>query len=554
MPTAPEPTRPLTNVRQESDGSLRATAILSPKACNTRASIAVPPNKVIPVIFIPGIMGSNLCATRDTKKHPNTLLKSGEAAWRPPNGAEEGLKEASLWKRRDPSIRQAVLDAETLDVDGSGAISLPRSARTGELLLSEEEARKRGWGEVHASSYATVLCTLQLRLNATFRDVWGHVSHDGHWTALNKYGREHWGGTKEGVLEEVSECELQKFAEYHYPVYAFGYNWLESNERSGDRLRQRIEDIIGSWTKAKHKCSSVILVTHSMGGLVARACAKAIPEKIAGVIHGAMPALGAPVCYRRIAYGTESSHPGKSAIENIAAGKFADIAGRRPEDTTAVMATASGALELLPNHLYPGRWLFAAIKSNDNSPAVDYLRLPAGSPYELYRDLSSWYRVINPALADPANKYKGNVEAQVRKAIRQAERFHTEVLGSYYHPNTFAFYGDDAQQQSVGTCRWLALSDNTSITEAVLESGKPYSHATSGARNVGLPAGQNLFFLLTEQHVAGDGTVPGTSGAGPAGKVLRLLRTTGYDHQGSYNDPNMLHLTQHLIAKMVQKL
>lgn len=554
MAIAPEPTRPLANVRHESDGSLRATTILSPKACNTRASIAVPPNKVIPVIFVPGIMGSNLCATRDTKKHPNTLLKPGEAAWRPPNGAEEGLKQASLWKRRDPSIRQAVLDAETLDVDGSGAISLPRSARTAELLLSEEEARKRGWGEVHTSSYATVLCTLQLRLNATFRDVWGHVSHDGHWAALNKYGREHWGGVKEGVLEELSECELQKFAEYHYPVYAFGYNWLESNERSADRLRQRIEDIIGSWTKAKRKCSSVILVTHSMGGLVARACAKAIPEKIAGVIHGAMPALGAPVCYRRIAYGTESSHPGKSAVENIAAGKFADIAGRRPEETTAVMATAPGALELLPNHLYPGRWLFAAIKSSDNTPAVDYLSLPTGSPYELYRNLSSWYRVINPEFADPANKHKGQVHARIHEAMAQAERFHMTVLGSYYHPNTVAFYCDDEQQQSVGTCRWFASANNVQLSQAALEQAKPISHVAGGARNVGLSGGGTLLFSLTEQYVTGDGTVPGASGAGPAGKVVRLLRTTGYDHQGSYNDANMLHLTQHLIAKLVQKL
>ncbi|KQV89814.1 hypothetical protein ASD15_24170 [Massilia sp. Root351] len=413
-------------------------------------------------------------------------------------------------------------------------------------MLSEDEARQRGWGEVHWSSYGTVLATLQERLNATFRNVWGHVSHDGHWRRLSTASKDD--------LNEVSACELQKVAEYHYPVYAFGYNWLESNEQSAGRLRERIEDIIASWTKAKRKCSSVILVTHSMGGLVARACAKTIPEKIVGVIHGAMPALGAPVCYRRIACGTEASHPGKGDLENIAAGKFADIAGRRPEDTTAVMATSAGALELLPNQLYPERWLFAAVKSDDSAKAVDYLELPNGNPYEMYRDMSAWYRVINPDLADPAGKYKGDVKAHIRKAVRQAERFHTEVLGSYYHPNTFAFYGDDAQQLSVGSCRWLASMRSSVLSSSALAKGEPLSHVANGSRNVGIAGGSTLIFSLNEQYVAGDGTVPRSSGAGPSGKVLRLFDTGGYDHQGSYNNLDMLYLTQHLIAKLVQKL
>ena len=90
-----------------------------------------------------------------------------------------------------------------------------------------------------------------------------------------------------------------------------------------------------------------------MGGLVARACAKQIPDKIVGVVHGVMPALGAPLCYRRIACGTESSAPGKSWDENISMSKFAEIAGETTEKATPTKATASGPLELLPNQLYP---------------------------------------------------------------------------------------------------------------------------------------------------------------------------------------------------------
>ena len=36
---------------------------------------------------------------------------------------------------------------------------------------------------------------------------------------------------------------------------------------------------------------------------------------------------------------------------------FALILGRTTRETTAVMATAPGVLELLPNHLYPRPWL-----------------------------------------------------------------------------------------------------------------------------------------------------------------------------------------------------
>jgi hypothetical protein len=52
----------------------------------------------------------------------------------------------------------------------------------------------------------------------------------------------------------------------------------------------------------------------------------------------------------------------------------------------------------------------------------------------------------------------------------------------------------------------------------------------------------------------GDGTVPCQSGAGPAGKVRQLFETRGYDHQGSYNNHDMLMLTLHLIVKIAQEV
>jgi pimeloyl-ACP methyl ester carboxylesterase len=501
-----------------------------------------------------GIMGSNLCATRNPNKKPNTVLRRGEAAWRPPNNATSGLSEAKKWAGRTPAVRQRILDGSTLDVDRSGDVGSPLNSHTGQFLLSEHETRERGWGEVHWSSYGELLGGLEKCLNETFRDLYGVPSPDGNWAQLNRHDRALWDGEKEGLLAEISICELEKVAQFSYPVYAFGYNWLESNEKSAVQLRQRIEAIIAFWTKSRRQCRSVILVTHSMGGLVARACAKMIPDQIVGIIHGAMPALGAPVCYRRIAYGTESSSPDKNWMENVAAGKFSDIAGRTPADTTAVMATAPGALELLPNHFYPERWLLASVQSTSNSKPIDYLRLPVGNPYELYRNMDLWYRVINPALADPANLYGDQVTAKIGSAIDQAEKFHRQILGSYYHPKSFAFYGDDVNQQTVGSCHWYVIGSKNRVTPDALDRAKLVSSGEAGTRNVMMPDGTNMNFALTTHYVTGDGTVPHQSGLGPLGNVQRVFRVQGFDHQGSFNNQSMVLLTQHLIAKMVQDL
>ncbi len=64
------------------------------------------------------------------------------------------------------------------------------------------------------------------------------------------------------------------------PVHAFRYNWLASSH--GFRQETLIEKC---WSSANESC----LVTHSMGGLIARMCATAA---ICGIIHG-MPTNGA---------------------------------------------------------------------------------------------------------------------------------------------------------------------------------------------------------------------------------------------------------------------
>lgn len=543
-----EPTHPLPQARPDRDGNLRATAALTPKECTTRGRLAVPSVRVIPVIFIPGTMGSNLCAT-EVRQERNQALAPGEAAWRPPNGKVDGLRESKKWKKRAPDVRQQILDPSTLDVDASGEIDLTVSP------LGLQHARERGWGEIYWSSYGGLLCALESRLSKVFEPpVNGRRLHAPQWTEVNKYDRANWGAALAGIMLPFSESELEKIARYQYPVYAFGYNWLQSNEQSALALKERIESIIADWTACKHECEQVILVTHSMGGLVARACAKGMPEKIAGVIHGVMPAWGAPVAYRRITCGTEASGPNRTPVAKVEMAKFAEIAGETAADTTPVMATAAGVLELLPTHLYPRPWLFASVDNDDGKP-VPLLRLPKGNPYDLYRDMEPWYRLIDPALADPARMYvktPGGAAKKIVDAINQAEKFHTKILGAYYHPHSYAFYGADKNQLAFGACHWLT-GEIQSISPEALSQGKFVSYGAGGGRTVEIGGRRRVYFEHSKPDIAGDGTVPQQSGAGPEGNVRQIFRTQGYDHQRSYKNEAMLLLTQHLIARIVQE-
>jgi pimeloyl-ACP methyl ester carboxylesterase len=352
---------------------------------------------------------------------------------------------------------------------------------------------------------------------------------------------------------------LDKHAGYYYPVYACGYNWLESCDESAKWLRKRIERIISFWTERKRECQQVILVTHSMGGLVARACAKQIPAQILGVIHGAMPALGAPACYRRIACGTEKWSPSNGQVDNIKAEHVAEILGEQPKDTMPVMAVSPGALQLLPNHLYPQPWLHICLVNKINNKDVprEVVHLPAGDPYEMYRDTHSWYRLIDPVLADPAKQFNDTEVVDVlRRAVDEAERFHRKVLDTYYHPNTYAFYGADPEHMSFGAVRWVARDPAAGavFTESNIKAANWTGYGPIGGRRVRVEGRSDLHFVPARQDAAGDGTVPHQSGAGPRGKVSQLFDVRGIDHQGAYNNDAILMLTKHLIVKLVQKL
>jgi len=161
-------------------------------------------------------------------------------------------------------------------------------------------------------------------------------------------------------------------------------------------------------------------------------------------------------------------------------------------------------------------------------------------------------------LADPAKKYNEDAEVvdAIRKAVTSAERFHREVLDTYYHPETYAFYGADPSHMSFGAVRWVARDPGAGavFTESNIRGAARTGYGSTGGRTVRVEGRTTLHFVPARQDVAGDGTVPHQSGAGPRGKVRQLFDIRGIDHQGVFNDEAVLMLTRHLIVKLVQKL
>jgi pimeloyl-ACP methyl ester carboxylesterase len=560
----PEPTRRLLDPVPQEDGSLIVHSLATPESFKVRGKAYVGSRRVIPVIFVPGTMGTNLRVRKDVPLPPGYPLNPGDPAWRPPNGDVDALGYANLWGQRTPRERQLILNPSYVEVDDTGDLAI------GTCGLEPKLMRERGWGEIFNGSYGTLLFDLQSHLNMTFRlnalkqrqirPAWEEVMRAMQGDPLHRWGVR--------SVEPLTEAELEKYAGYQYPLYACGYNWLQSCGESATRLEKRITDILAWWRKRHHKCDKVILITHSMGGLVGRACAKRIADKVLGVIHGVMPALGAPLAYRRLACGTECDNPANGPLDDYKAGKFADIGGRRPEDTTPVLSVAPGALELLPNQLYPRPWLHVRVVRNSgptgpHESTFDYLHLPNDSepnPYQLYRDMHSWYRLVNPSLADPAGLYPvsgGGVTKQILNSIGIAEKFHN-WLADYYHPATFAYYGNDKEHPSYGQICWVAheppVATKGPMTASNIRDARFLANDPDGARAVEVEGKFVMTFSVEPQESAGDDTVPHQSAAGPSGKVKQLFATRGYRHQESYKQWSTLMLTRYCIVKLVQEI
>ncbi|WP_254222154.1 esterase/lipase family protein, partial [Burkholderia multivorans] len=445
--------------RTDKDGASVGHFTLTPASDTRSKELLCDVRPIIPVIFLPGVMGSPL-VNKDTGDDiffpPNTDGMLGKG------GALPAL--LGMWFR-GASARESRFDPTLATVTPFGPVRACKH-------VDEAEARRRGWGSVYRSSYQPMLAWLEEQLNEPMemgktKGAWIETDPDGKkWALKPVLGTEptDYGATDAGAqgrgqpITQDSEA-FRHFLKYRYRVYAIGYNWLQSNALSAkdviegldfeDKATQKkmrlmgIKDII-----AENDSGKAIILTHSMGGLVARmAIAKhGAADLMHGVFHNVLPATGAPIAAKRFRTGG-GSEGGLNGFINGA------LLGRDADEFVAVAANAPGPLELLPMPDYHNGepwWIFARL----NGEPV--MQLPKeGNVYkEIYAN-SKWYGLVpeqSSSLLDPAGIVKKRLDDQPIK-ITVCENFNNvmgEVVDNQksiintYHDKTYVTYGDGA--------------------------------------------------------------------------------------------------------------
>lgn len=522
------------------DGRAYCAALNSPTSSQVRAKCILPPNKVIPVIFVPGIMGSNLAST-------DQLAIDGRAWW--PDSTSWALK----FRKYTGAQRQQLLHPDRVrvdtsaPVDDSALLKLSGNSRRQVGDNWKNEFIRRGWGGVMQGSYAGLLCALEFHLNRMYTA--GRVAPD--WQELLREQGSNWGELQ--GFERLIDSELSEASEYWYPVHAVGYNWLACNSDAGKYLARFIDLYCDRYRRLGYECDRTILVTHSMGGLVARAATHqnlgGAQDKVLGIVHGVQPITGAPAAYKRVRAGNEAS----GIISAIAA----QVLGWSGAEVAPVFAQSPGPLELLPTKQYPKGWL--QIRRRETGSSQDVLALPINDPYEeIYRERDQWWRLMDPALIDPSAQARNPWIGFIKK-INIAEAFHDD-LDDYFHPQSWVHYGADPKHQAWGVVRWSSGNNLPRVTNEEMRNARLLGDNLEGRVKLKVPDERkpdaHRFFwshAISNPESAGDGTVPQESGRAAEGKARFVARMRGFDHQGSFANPQVQSLTLYCIAKIAQQ-
>jgi hypothetical protein len=231
------------------------------------------------------------------------------------------------------------------------------------------------------------------------------------------------------------------------PVHAVGYDWRQDLVSLVPYLREKVDTIRGA--------GKVILITHSMGGLLARAALAqdaALAAQVAGVIHICQPALGAVLLYRRCLTGVRLG-----LDVDLTSLPFAWVLGDTPTAFVTNVCGLPGALQLLPTPDY-------------QFPAGSHW-YPFAEPADLY-DLYAFGQ--SPPGITPADASEF-VLANLPERWPEVRAFQALTRG-FRHPNTWAIFG---------------TGRDTDVAVALDDSGD----------------------LTTDQRALGDSTVPIRSGA-----------------------------------------
>lgn len=515
------------------------------KSENAKAVLLQPPVKAIPVIFLPGVMGTNLMTNKSSQT---------EGIWRGDSLGGVYLK----WAGVDGERRRKLLNPDSTKVDNRGDINqtiYSPLSDDGKLFTTR---RERGWGEVLSFSYGRFLSVLQ----GALMDDWQQ--------ALVNYGKSV--PEKNGVLGQLvgktlsegenaeitgesvlTQGELNHFQNFLFPVHVYGYNWLQDNKTSAEGLVTFIDRTISLYKNQRgHGMpfpagqEKVIIVTHSMGGLVARYASQVCgaKDKILGIVHGVIPDLGSPAAYRRMKVGAKQE------------GMAGAVLGNTAKELMPVLARAPAPLQLLPSakYLSGAPWLTVEGAGEDGCDVkLPQTRDPFG---EIYLNKTLWYRLYESDIIDKDEAVSQSNWIEYNDLIDKNVQPFIEGLDNLYHPNTYAFYGHKID--SDGTLTWRKTSITYPKNRHESDRKLPNNY-----REIPLPFNRSQMYVVTSSKTPGDGTVPVESlSAICRNSKIKSVLATGVDHQDAYKVSSLkdiqtrpaLGFTLRAIVKMVQEI
>jgi len=560
------PTKP------EQYGGKISQGFITPIQEKTPQVHSVPPKRVLPIIFIPGIMGSNLRMKSDRQAE---LGKKSNIAWRPDNlfetvsMADDSAAERQM--RFDPSKTELDIYDPASNVTGdanetsamrnkyahfSSQYSGSWKQIDGPLLQNDrpgstnaktrdQKARERGWGEVFFGSYESILSACEIRLNGVFSERFKDPYLMRSIVNVNPLK---WEAHPTPILKEIDEASLRSGVKgCWFPVHAMGYNWLKENKESGISTAKRIQRLIKSYRDQGYQCEKVILITHSMGGLVARAAIHPnmgnIGDQVLGVIHGVMPAIGAGTAYKRMRCGFEGD------------GTATKILGATGSHVTAVLGNSQGGLELLPSQAYGNGWL----QVMHNGKIVRSFPQKSDPYNEIYKKTDKWYGLLREDWLNPANLPWVTLGNSF-KLLDRAKAFHNQIA-EIYHDQSYAHYGADTQGLAWHKVTWRIDGD---LLENELDWLKIYRDDEKGILKLESSTDlsitnankKNFTSVLLPPLDPGDQTVPTHSADAQlrSGRFKGIFRQTGYEHQASYSNEDVIAATIYCLYKIISTM
>lgn len=361
------------------------------------------------------------------------------------------------------------------------------------------------------------------------------------------------------------------------PVYAFGYDWTDDCSRNGQKLSNKIDEILAHEREALEEaeaqdafCDRVLIVTHSMGGLVTRsACIEHGAEtSVLGVVHGVQPITGSAAGYWRM----------KAGFPRRGVGSFptAWVLGSNGEEVTALMGNMPGALQLLPSSAYTDNdaqrgWL--------QTGTTDGARPSGSNPYDdIYLNEHNYWRLITKEYLtpeDPSPTAVTRAWAEYCGMVRNAQDFHRDrVPDNQQHNPTYHFYGSGDAHPTADGIRYDVTRTVDAPSDAddgffrrlergtrrtAQQIGRSTQEATMRTRHGGWvthfndASGAEYRAVLQAADGSGDGTVPVSSGSAleNASGTRHTRNFPGVEHEAAYKDSYVQHYVRWCIQELL---